>query len=165
MKRLYAVLVIVGAAILMAAPALYAQDLNTAIEFLRTDVKAAKQEIMAKAMNLTEKEAGVFWPVYRRYQADFDKIADERVAIIKDYAANYEKMTGEKTTELIEKLFATEKKRTDLKQKYFKELSKLLSPQIAARFIQVENYLVKLVDLSIGGEVPLMPKPERKNPQ
>jgi hypothetical protein len=137
-----------------------AQDINTAIEFLRTDIAAKKKQFVAKAMDLTEKEADVFWPIYRDFETDFAKIGSERIALVKDYAANYAAMTEPKATELVKKLFATEQKRLDLKEKYFKIMSKKLSARVAARFVQTETYFTRLLDTTVSGEVPLMPKPE-----
>lgn len=154
------VVAVAVALVLLAGAAAYAQDVNTAIEFLRTDVKAKKQELMAKAMKLSEKEAEVFWPLYREFEAELTRIGDERIAVIKEYAANYETITDEKASALMKKLLATDQKRQNLREKYFKKMSKALSARHAVRFIQTETYLIRLVDLSIGGEVPLMPKPD-----
>ena len=137
-----------------------AQDINTSIEFLRTDIASKKKEFVAHAMDLTEKEAEAFWPIYRDFESDFAKIGSERIALVKDYAANYASMSEAKATELVKKLLGTERKRLDLKQKYFNIMSKKLSARVAARFVQTETYFTRLVDLTVAGEVPLMPKPE-----
>jgi len=39
-------------------------------------------------MPLTDAEAQKFWPVYEQYNAEKSKINDDKLLVIKDYAAN-----------------------------------------------------------------------------
>jgi len=39
-------------------------------------------------MPLTDAEAQKFWPVYEQYNAEKLKINDDKLLVIKDYAAN-----------------------------------------------------------------------------
>ena len=57
------------------------------IQLLRSDVQAGKNEIITATMQLTDAESTAFWPVYRDYARDQQKIGDERVTLVKDYAA------------------------------------------------------------------------------
>ena len=74
----------------------------------------------------SQDQAKIFWPVYREYEHELAKIGDERIAIIKDYAANFENMTDEKAKNLIERSFKFQEKRTKLRKKYFKKMDKVL---------------------------------------
>src|SRR5574341_203851 len=87
----------------MAATTTYAQDVDSYIELMRSEVKTDKKTIITEAMECTEAEAAVFWPVYRNYEFELDKQADARLALIKDYAENFDTMTEAKAKELIEK--------------------------------------------------------------
>ena len=62
------------------------------IAVLRQDVQADKTEIITRNMQFTEDQSKAFWPVYRNYAHDQQVIGDQRVALIKDYAANYDSM-------------------------------------------------------------------------
>src|SRR5215469_2572948 len=59
---------------------------DTDIELLRSDVQAAKNDIIAHTMQFTDTESTAFWPVYRDYARDQQAIGDKRVQLIKDYA-------------------------------------------------------------------------------
>ena len=63
------------------------------IEMLRADLRAQRKQIMAQNMTLTADEATKFWPIYDQYRQAAIKANDERWAVIKDYAANYDTMT------------------------------------------------------------------------
>ena len=145
---------------LMLTIATFAQDVDSFVELLRSDVKTLKKEIITEVMEFSEAEASAFWPVYRNYEFELEKIGDARVALIKDYAENYEKMTDGKAGELMERAFNFREKRLKLQKKYFKEVSKILSPVKAAKWAQLENQITLLIDLQIASELPLAEKPE-----
>jgi hypothetical protein len=138
----------------------FAQDVDSFVELLRSDVKTEKKAIITKVMEFNEAEASAFWPEYRNYEFDLDKLGDARLVLIKDYAQNFEKMTDEKATELIDKAFDFRENRLKLQEKYFKKFSKILSAVKAAKWAQLENQITLLIDLQITAELPLVEKPE-----
>jgi hypothetical protein len=142
--------------LLLVAATAQAQDMHSFIELLRKDVKAEKAAVLTEAMNFTEEEAEIFWPIYRDYEHEFDKLADERVQIIKDYASNFESMTNDIAKDLVERSFKLQEKRLKLDKKTWQKLSKELSPILAGRFFQVNGQINDLIDLQIASELPLV---------
>ena len=126
------------------------------LELARSDFKTKKVAVITEAMAFSDAEAEIFWPIYRDYDYELTKIGDQEVALIKDYADNFENLTDEKTTELIKKLFSIENQQLELKETYFVKLSQALNPQLAARFIQIENQLQNLIQLSVASQIPLV---------
>lgn len=145
---------------LFLATATFAQDVTNYIELLRSDLKTQKKAVITEAMNFTEQEAAAFWPVYREYEAELDKLGDARIVLIKDYADNYEKLTDAKAKELIERSIKFQKDRLDVKSKFFKEFCKVLPVTKAARLMQVDQQIHLLLDLQIAAELPLAEKPQ-----
>ncbi len=125
------------------------------MELMRQDLRTNKLAVMTEAMALTDEQGAVFWPIYREYQTKLSVIGDKRIAMIKDYAENYENMTGEKAGELMKIWFSQQKDRLSLLEKTSKKVAKDVDPVTAARFIQVENAVDILVDLQIASELPL----------
>jgi hypothetical protein len=144
--------------ILVLSMSLFAQE--DFIELLRQDLKTQKVAIITEAMEFTEEESNVFWPVYRKYDFELTKLGDENLAIIKEYAANYENMTNEKAKELMDRSIKYREDVLKLRKKYFKEFQKVLPVIKAARFMQVENQIGLLIDLQIASELPLVSAPE-----
>lgn len=140
--------------LVLLASASPAQDMDSSIELLRSDIKTEKMAMITEVMQFTEEEATVFWPVYRDYQYELEKIGDEYLAVIKDYAENYLSLTDEKATDLTEKALGTRKDRLNLQKDYFKKFSKLLSPVRAARWLQLENQLSLILELQMVSEIP-----------
>lgn len=155
-RCLFAILVVTLALPAMAA---FAQDnstLDSDIQVLRSDLRAQKTQIISDNLKLSDPESKAFWPVYREYETELSKLNDEKVSIIKDYAASYDNMTDAQVQSLADRSFKLEGKRNDLKQKYFKKISKAVSPKTAARFIQLENRLDLLMNLQIADSVPMV---------
>jgi hypothetical protein len=65
-------------------------------------------------------------------------------------------MTEQKAQELSDLALQLEADRVVLKQKYVERLRKALSPKMAARFLQVENQLLWLLDLQISSSLPVI---------
>ncbi len=114
------------AALLLALPALYAQA--DILELLRSDLRAEKQAIVTAAMNLSEAEGSVFWPVYKEYELELYQVWDERLAVLNDYAQNSQSLTNEKAKELFTWNLNVDKKYLKLRKKYFNKISKAVSP-------------------------------------
>lgn len=125
-------------------------------EVIRADMRAKHAELISKVMVLSEKEAQAFWPIYRDYERDLMKLNDERLALIKDYAAHYDNMSEEKANELAERSLDWQAGRVKLMRHYYKKFSKALTPKTAAKFFQVENQLWMIMDLQIASELPLV---------
>jgi hypothetical protein len=130
-------------------------NLRAYTELLRSDLRSQHVAIITEVMGFTEAEDAKFWPVYREYEADLAKINDDRMALIKDYAANYEKLTDDVADKLARRALDLEAKRGALKSTYYDKFKTALSPKTAARFIQVENQILLLLDLQIAASLPL----------
>jgi hypothetical protein len=149
---------IILAVLLIALPALHARaDL---LELLRSDLRAEKQAIVTVAMALSQEEGAAFWPIYKEYELDLSRVWDERFAALSDYAENAASLTDVKAKELFAWNLDADKKYLKLRKKYFNKVSKAISPIVAARFGQVENYLNMLISVQIASQVPLASLPE-----
>jgi hypothetical protein len=144
----------------MIATTSFAQDVNSFIELLRSDLTTEKKAIITEVMDFSEEEAAVFWPEYRNYELDLAKLGDQRVVLIKDYADNLNTMTDDKAQKLINKAFDFREDRLKLQKEYFNKFSKMLLPAKAAKWVQLENQMMLLIDLQIASELPLVEKPE-----
>jgi hypothetical protein len=137
----------------VAAPVFAQRDL---IEIMRSDLRTEKTAIVSRAMQLTEAQAEAFWPVYKEYEAEFIKLNDERLVLIKDYAAVYDTMTDEAAKSLTDRSFKLQEARHKTLKKYVGKMGKALDPKVAARWGQVEMALSSVIDLQVASELPLL---------
>jgi hypothetical protein len=140
------------------AAAVDARDVNLRayVELLRSDVRAQKVAILSEMMDFTEEEDAKFWPIYREYDTELSKINDDRVTLIQEYAKNYEQMTDTVADRIALGALGLEARRNALKQKYYDRLKSALSATTAARFLQVENQLLMIIDLQISAALPVV---------
>ena len=131
-------------------------NLRAYVELLRSDVRAQKVAILSEMMDFTEDEDAKFWPIYREYDVDLSRINDDRVALIQEYAANYEQMTDTVADKIARGALDLEARRNALKLQYYDRLKTALSARTAARFLQVENQLLMILDLQISAALPIV---------
>jgi hypothetical protein len=123
---------------------------------LRQDLGTKKVALITEVMQFTDEEAEVFWPLYREFDFEKAKIGDEKLKLIKDYAAHFENITDEKAVELMNTSFDLQKKRLGLKRDYLKKFGKVIAPARAVKFIQVMNQIEMIIDIQIASQLPLI---------
>ena len=131
-------------------------NLKTYVDLLRKDLKSDKVAILTELMELSPEEAAKFWPVYNEYDKVLTKLGDERIAFIRMYAENYGSLTNQKVTEIATGLLDLDGRRNQLKKQYFQRMSHAMSPKLAARFLQIENQIEKIIDLQIASSLPIV---------
>ena len=134
------------------------KNIQEYITLLRTDVRQRKTEIMGAVMDLNADQAAKFWPIYNQYDKELSKLNDQRVANIQAYAQNYDQMTDAKANELVQNAFAYRKQRGELLAKYYDRVKASLGAVEAARFVQVEEQLLNIIDLQIASHLPVVPQ-------
>jgi|SRR6516162_748063 hypothetical protein len=131
------------------------KNVQAYIEMLRSNVRQNKAEIMGAVMLLSADDAAKFWPIYSEYDAELTKVNDQRVANIEEYARNYNEMTDQKADELVQKAINFRKARNELLAKYYERVKQSLGAVTAARFLQVEDQMLLIIDLQIASSLPL----------
>jgi len=144
---------------LFSFTSVFAQDIDSYIELLKSDLKTDKKAIITEVMKFDEAQSEVFWPIYREYEYEQDKLSDKRISNIKDFAANFDSLTNEKANQLIENAFEFQDNRLDLNKKYYKKFAEVLTPIVAAKYMQLEQEIQLLIDISINSNLPLAKKP------
>ncbi len=153
MKKILAVFAF---ALLFVTPVL-ADDLQEFANLLKSDLQAGRRELITKGMQtFTDEEAKRFWPIYEAYSAELGKFVDARVALIKDYADNYDTMTDAKAEQLLNRRFDQIKQRAKVDQLYRPKFATALSPRRLVRFYQIEHQLQELIDLQAVSQIPKM---------
>ena len=140
------------------SPEADAQKKNTQayIDLLRRDVRQEKSEIMGAMMVLNAQDAEKFWPIYSAYDAELSALNDQRVQNIKEYARTYDQMTDEQADKLVQSALSFRKQRTELFASTYEKVKQALGGIVAARFAQVEDQLLLLIDLQIESSLPVM---------
>lgn len=131
-------------------------NLRAYIDLLRSDVRGQSAAIVSEMMQLNDADEKAFWPVYRAFEADLIKLNDTRIALIKEYADNYGALTDAVADTLARRALDLESRRTELKAKYYDRFRAVVPAKVAARFLQIENQILLLLDLQIAASLPIV---------
>ena len=126
------------------------------IQLLRQDIRSKKKQLVAANLTLTETEATKFWPLYDQYTADLSKIQNEKVAVIKEYADNWGKLSDNQALSLMNRALAVEKNVADLRIRYVPIFNKAISGTKVATFFQIDRRLQALIDIQLSSQLPLV---------
>ena len=135
------------------------------IELLRSDIRQQKAQIMGSVLKLDVDEAAKFWPIYSEYDAESTKLNNLRLANIQEYARNYDQMTDAKADELIQNALDYRKRRAELLAKYYGRVKASLGSVQAARFLQIEDQMLMIIDLQITSSLPLVKEASGTQPK
>lgn len=142
-----------------AAPATIAEtreaNLRAYVDLLRSDLRAQKVAVITEVMEFTEAEDAKFWPVYREYETELAKINDDRMAMIKEYALGYDKLTDATADALALRALGLQTRRQALLEKFYARFKSVIPAKTAARFLQVEHQILLLLDLQIAASLPI----------
>ena len=125
-------------------------------ELLRQDLRTAKTAVVTETMMLSTEEGDLFWPIYREYDLELAKIWDRRLALIQNYAENFENMDDATADAIMQDALKLREDRMKLRATYYKKMKKEVGAILAARFSQVDGVIQNIVDLQIASELPLV---------
>ena len=151
MKRIILVITLVLFAFLTQA-----QSSDDYIELARDILKTEKKAAIAEGMELSDTEITPFWELYNEYNSKLSQTQNQRVALIKNFAENYETMTDEKADEIMKSFFKYQQEILKLKKSYYGRFKKILPSAKASRYFQLENKIQALVDAELAMQIPLI---------
>jgi hypothetical protein len=132
------------------------KNVDEYIELLRSNVRQEKAQVLGAVLKLDATDAAKFWPVYKEYDTELSKLNKLRSDNIQEYARAYDQMSDAKADQLIKTAVDYQKQRTDLLGRYYGRVKDSIGSVQAARFIQIENQLLMIIDLQIASSLPLI---------
>jgi hypothetical protein len=141
----------------MAGSPAFCQDkISDNMQIVIEKVRADKKLLVAENMQLTEKEAKAFWPVYKQYQDELFLLRSRAANLIKSYSDAYGVMTNEKAKKLMDEFMAVEASGLKLRQAYVPKFRKVLPEVKVARYYQIENKIQAALMYELASQIPLM---------
>lgn len=126
------------------------------IEILKSDINTQRRALITAAMDFSEEEAKKFWPIYKEYEIEYDKMMDKEIDLIKSYAESYENMGEEVANQIAKKSFEIEKEHLVLSEKYFKKFSKELEMRRTVKLQMVLNRIELMIALQRASTIPVL---------
>ncbi len=126
------------------------------IAMLRKDLRSQKKQIVAANMNLTDKEAEQFWPVFEKYTDELMAINNKKYAALKQYVQGYDTLTDAQAEQLTRDALEVDQSVAQLRLRYIPIFEKVISPRKTALFMQLDRRLVLLIDIQLSSQLPLV---------
>ena len=115
-----------------------------------------KQALTTELLNLQPDQQAAFNKVFDGYLADRQKLGQERIALIDDYAKSFNGIDAAKSKFLAKGFLKNDSKLNKLHKKYFNKLSKALNPTQAAQWLQLEKYIDNAVRSEMQELIPFI---------
>ncbi|MGA8050114.1 MAG: hypothetical protein WCA09_08045 [Burkholderiales bacterium] len=159
MKKLISLLSLL-AAFAVAAP-VHAQNKESAdtnMQILRDKIKADKKALVATNMELNDKEAKAFWPLYDSYQKELETLNKRTLDLIVEYADAYNnnKLTDALAGKLIKEMVAIEGAEAAMRKREAAKLVKAIPAKKAARYLQIESKIRAVIKFDLASQIPLV---------
>ncbi|HTA59940.1 MAG TPA: hypothetical protein VK805_17395 [Candidatus Baltobacteraceae bacterium] len=165
MKNKMMVVFVLGCVCFLTVPAAHPQaaaskDSQTVseqdVKLLRQDLRSKKKQLIAANLTLTDAESTKFWPVYDQFSAEMTTLGDQKLALIKEYAAGFGSLTDAQAQSLLNRSLALDEAATQLRIKYVPIINKVLPGTKTATFFQMERRISALIDLQVASLIPLV---------
>ena len=140
----------------MVANFVTAQSSDDYIELAREILKTEKKAAIAGELDLTNAEITPFWELYNEFNNKLSQVQNKRVALIKEFAQNYESLAGEQADEIMKGYFSYQQELLKLKKSYYGRFKKILPKEKAVRYFQLENKIQAIVDAELAAQIPLI---------
>lgn len=158
MKKVFALIAFLGCIQFATA-----QSLNDELSYIRNVFGKEKKDLVRQFMSLNDEESAKFWPIYEEYTAKQKSLADDRIATIADYAKQYSGLTNDQAKALAGRIMKNDMAVLKLQQKYFKKISKSLSPLKAVQFMQADQYIQTTIKSAVQDMIPFIGEFEQNN--
>ena len=126
------------------------------IKLFRKDLRSVRKQLIAANMDLSDKEAEQFWPLFEQYTQELVAKQDRKYALIKEYAENYSTLTGEQAEKYVRGRADVDDAILQVRLKYFPLFRKVLSGKSTALFFQLDWRLGLIIDLQLASQTPLI---------
>lgn len=151
MKKLLTAVCATLAFVLSPASAQMAEDPAVLLAKVQSD----KKGVVEKSLNLTAAEAKKFWPLYEKFQRELDVPHREHALAVRDYIAAEKSLSDANASRLTKAVLAANVTESKMREKHFKEVSKVLPGVKAARYVQIENKIQAIQRYETAKAIPL----------
>jgi hypothetical protein len=130
--------------------------LDDQIEAARKLMRTERRLVHATELVMTPAESKAFWPIYNEYMAEVQLVGNRKVALIAEYAENFDNITDKFAERALKESFAIDADLLKIKEKYRDRLKRALPIVKVVRFYQVESKLDAVINFQLAAQIPLM---------
>jgi hypothetical protein len=115
-----------------------------------------KRTLIENYMKIDESKSAEFWKLYEAYETSRRELGLKRIENINKYADNYGNFSAESVNAIMKNSLTIQKSMISLWDSTYKKMSKVISAEEAAKFIQAEMYIENTIRQALFENIPLI---------
>jgi len=136
----------------------FAQSYSEEVDLMQAAFGMAKKDIVSAFVQPSASQGEAFWTLYDQYETERKALGKERIALLEQYAQQYEKLTSEQADAWTTKAIALQKNTDKLISKYYKKIKAASDGLVATQFYQVEYYVLTGIRIEVLEGIPFIRK-------
>ena len=154
MRKFLGSILLTAVALTVSLPA--SAQVRTDVAMDRAQLQSDYQNIVALNLNITDEQGKTFWPLYREYRGEMQKVGDRMVELVLDYAKNAETLTDEQSSKMLDSYLTIKKDEMKVRSAWVAKFRKALPSKAVTRLYQIENKLDSMIMFAAAVDVPLV---------
>jgi hypothetical protein len=131
-------------------------NVTDAIELMQADMTAHKKNIVARSMEMTESQSKVFWPLFKEYQTESEKLNNRTMKLVENFLKHQKTLSDAEAKKLLQEFISIEGDQLALKKKYIEKFSKAMPSRLVLKYFQLENKMEAAFRWAFADEIPLV---------
>ena len=136
----------------------FAQSNKEEVDLIQAAFGMDKKAALAEFIKPDETQKAAFWKLYDEYETQRKELGKQRIALLVQYAEQYQTMTSEQADAWTKKVMDLQKKTDNLIATYYTKILKISDGIVATQFYQFENYVLTVIRTQILIEIPFVEK-------
>ena len=136
----------------------WAQSNKEEIDLLQAAFGQDKKTVVADFVQLSPTQKDAFWKLYDEYETQRKELGKQRIALLQQYANQYQTMTSEQADSWTKKVMDLQKKTDNLITTYYGKVRSASDGIVALQFYQMENYILSVIRAQVLEQVPFVEK-------
>lgn len=126
------------------------------IDFIQSIYGKEKKIIAADFIQVEDAKKDAFWKLYDEYETKRKELGKKRIALLEQYAREYNNMDDATTTKIIKDIAALGLQTDKLISTYHAKMQKAAGAKPAAQFFQLEVYFLSVIRVAIMENIPFI---------
>lgn len=117
--------------------------------------EAQRKQYLLANIPLGKDEGDGFWPLFRDYRRDMQKLQDQRAKVVAEYAETFRTMTGDQAKSMVESFLSADEAIVKVKRDYLKKFRKFLPETKVARVFLLDERINTAEAVLVVSKIPV----------
>jgi hypothetical protein len=136
----------------------YTQSNKEEVDLMQAALGMDKKTVVADFVKPSPTQKDAFWKLYDEYEKQRKDLGKQRIELLKQYANQYQTMTGEQADAWTKKVIELQKKTDGLIGTYYTKVKAISDGLVATQFYQIENFILAAIRAELVQNVPFVQK-------